>query len=86
MIQALLPFPHIDPVLISLGPFAIRWYALAYIAGIVLAWWGIARVLRQKALWAHPPFNGRPPATEEDRKSTRLNSSHYSRSRMPSCA
>ncbi|HXB51863.1 MAG TPA: prolipoprotein diacylglyceryl transferase [Rhizomicrobium sp.] len=66
MIQALLPFPHIDPVLISLGPFAIRWYALAYIAGIVLGWWGVVRVLRQKRLWAHPPFNGRPPATEDD--------------------
>jgi phosphatidylglycerol:prolipoprotein diacylglycerol transferase len=31
-------FPNIDPVLIQLGPFAIRWYALAYIAGIVLSW------------------------------------------------
>ena len=33
-----LPFPMIDPVLIQIGPFAIRWYALAYIAGIVLGW------------------------------------------------
>ena len=66
MIQALLPFPHIDPVLLHLGPLEIRWYALAYIAGIVLAWWGVLRVLRNKALWAHPPFNGRPPATEDD--------------------
>lgn len=33
-----IPFPMIDPVLISIGPFAIRWYALAYIAGILLAW------------------------------------------------
>src|SRR5215218_9141469 len=31
-----LPFPAIDPVLISVGPLAIRWYALAYIAGILL--------------------------------------------------
>jgi phosphatidylglycerol---prolipoprotein diacylglyceryl transferase len=66
MIQALLPFPHIDPVLVHLGPLMIRWYALAYIAGIVLGWWGVLRLLRQKALWAHPPFNGRPPATEDD--------------------
>ena len=66
MIQALLPFPHINPVLVSLGPFAIRWYALAYIAGIVLGWWGVLRVLRNNRLWAHPPFNGRPPASEED--------------------
>src|SRR6266702_4629725 len=44
----------------------LRWYALAYIAGIVLGWWGVLRVLRQKSLWAYPPFNGRPPATEDD--------------------
>jgi phosphatidylglycerol:prolipoprotein diacylglycerol transferase len=67
MVQALLPYPHIDPVLLHIwGPLEIRWYALSYIAGIVLAWWGIVRVLRQKALWAHPPFNGRPPATEDE--------------------
>ena len=29
----LLPYPVIDPVLVHLGPLAIRWYALAYIAG-----------------------------------------------------
>ena len=33
-----LTFPNIDPVAIQLGPLAIRWYALAYIAGIVLSW------------------------------------------------
>ncbi len=33
-----LPFPAIDPVLIELGPFAVRWYSLAYIAGILLGW------------------------------------------------
>src|SRR3954469_3084406 len=67
MVQALLPYPHIDPVLLHLGgPFEIRWYALAYIAGIVLAWWGIARALRNKNLWAYPPFQGRPPATEDE--------------------
>jgi phosphatidylglycerol:prolipoprotein diacylglycerol transferase len=31
-------FPTFDPVAISLGPLVIRWYALAYIAGIVLSW------------------------------------------------
>ncbi len=33
-----LMFPAIDPVAIAIGPFAIRWYALAYIVGIVLGW------------------------------------------------
>ncbi|TCZ59930.1 prolipoprotein diacylglyceryl transferase [Roseicella aquatilis] len=33
-----LPFPMIDPVLVQVGPLAIRWYALAYIVGILLGW------------------------------------------------
>jgi phosphatidylglycerol---prolipoprotein diacylglyceryl transferase len=33
-----IPFPAFDPVAISLGPLAIRWYALAYIVGLVLGW------------------------------------------------
>jgi phosphatidylglycerol---prolipoprotein diacylglyceryl transferase len=33
-----IPYPAIDPVLIELGPFVIRWYALAYIAGLVIGW------------------------------------------------
>ena len=33
-----LAFPTIDPTLVEIGPFAIRWYALAYIGGILLGW------------------------------------------------
>jgi phosphatidylglycerol---prolipoprotein diacylglyceryl transferase len=33
-----LAFPQIDPVAIEIGPLQIRWYALAYIAGLVLGW------------------------------------------------
>jgi phosphatidylglycerol:prolipoprotein diacylglycerol transferase len=33
-----LSFPAIDPIAIEIGPIAIRWYALAYIAGIVGGW------------------------------------------------
>ncbi len=32
-------FPDIDPVAISIGPFPIRWYALAYLSGLLLGWW-----------------------------------------------
>ena len=39
-----LPFPAFDPILVSFGPFAVRWYALAYIVGILLGWF-YARVL-----------------------------------------
>src|ERR1700728_685039 len=31
-------FPVFDPVAFAIGPFVIRWYALAYIGGIVLGW------------------------------------------------
>lgn len=33
-----IPFPDIDPVALSLGPLQIRWYALAYLTGILLGW------------------------------------------------
>ena len=37
MIPVLL-LPQFDPVIVRLGPFGIRWYALAYIAGLLLGW------------------------------------------------
>ena len=52
-----IPFPVIDPVLVQLGPFAVRWYALAYIAGLVLGWWTAARLVSRDALW---PANRAP--------------------------
>jgi phosphatidylglycerol:prolipoprotein diacylglycerol transferase len=59
----MLPFPDIDPVLIQIGPFAIRWYAVAYIVGLLGAWWYILRLVRTTRLWAGAPFNGAPQAT-----------------------
>ena len=35
----MLTYPKINPVAINLGPLAIRWYSLAYIAGILGGWW-----------------------------------------------
>lgn len=53
--QAILPFPDISPEIFSipLGPvtFSLRWYALAYIAGLVLAWRWIVVMVKQPALW-----------------------------------
>ncbi len=43
-----IPFPMIDPVLVEVGPIAIRWYALAYIAGIVIGW----RLARRLVQWS----------------------------------
>ncbi len=44
-------YPMIDPVLVSVGPFPIRWYALAYIAGLVLGWAYAQYLVRKPALW-----------------------------------
>ena len=38
MTPLVLAFPAIEPEIFRLGPFALRWYALAYIAGIVIGW------------------------------------------------
>jgi phosphatidylglycerol:prolipoprotein diacylglycerol transferase len=54
-------FPAFDPVLIHLGPLAIRWYALAYILGILLGWIYARALIRNKALWG-----GRAPLTVAD--------------------
>lgn len=37
-------FPSIDPVAISLGPFDVRWYALAYLCGFLIGWWYCLRL------------------------------------------
>jgi len=50
-----LPFPDFDPVLVQIGPFAIRWYALAYVAGILLGWRYVASLMRRQELWTPSP-------------------------------
>lgn len=50
-----IPFPVIDPTLIEIGPVAIRWYGLAYIAGLLLAWAYARMLVAREALW-----DGRP--------------------------
>jgi phosphatidylglycerol:prolipoprotein diacylglycerol transferase len=40
-------FPHIDPVLIHIGPLAIRWYGLMYLLGFLAAY-GLIRVLARR--------------------------------------
>jgi phosphatidylglycerol:prolipoprotein diacylglycerol transferase len=44
------PFPEFDPILIQIGPFAIRWYALAYVAGILIGWRYVVMLVRNPQL------------------------------------
>ena len=69
MLIAALPFPDISPEIFSITvfgrDFALRWYAMAYIMGILLGWWIIKRCLARATLW---PNNTAPmkPADLED--------------------
>ena len=54
------PFPDFDPVLVQLGPFAIRWYALAYVAGILLGWRYVRRPGAQPEALGAPRRRPRP--------------------------
>jgi phosphatidylglycerol:prolipoprotein diacylglycerol transferase len=54
------PFPEFDPVIFQIGPFALRWYALAYVAGIVLGWLYAVRLVKTPGIWR----DGRPPVTQ----------------------
>ncbi|HVI27696.1 prolipoprotein diacylglyceryl transferase [Hansschlegelia sp.] len=50
-------YPMIDPVALQVGPLAIRWYALAYIAGLLIGWWLAKRIAGRDAFWGsttHP--------------------------------
>ena len=54
MVLPLIPFPAINPVLISIGPFAVRWYALAYIVGIIAGWLYARAIIASEKLWGGP--------------------------------
>jgi phosphatidylglycerol:prolipoprotein diacylglycerol transferase len=67
IVEAVLPYPSIDPYLIHFtSSFGIRWYAISYITGLLVAWWVVLRTLREAELWKNPPFSGKPPATADE--------------------
>jgi len=54
-----IPFPVIDPVAIAVGPLAIRWYALAYVVGILVGWQYMKNVARL------PPNRAKPEMIDD---------------------
>ncbi|HYA05882.1 MAG TPA: prolipoprotein diacylglyceryl transferase [Xanthobacteraceae bacterium] len=58
LVLPLIPYPAINPVLISIGPFAVRWYALAYIVGIIAGWFYARALIAAPRLWGgRAPFS-----------------------------
>lgn len=55
-----IPFPPVTPEIFSIDvmgmTFALRWYALAYITGLLAGWWLIRQALRTPRLWTVPPL------------------------------
>ena len=41
------PDLHLSPVALSIGPFDLRWYSLAYLAGIFVGYWYLLKLLKQ---------------------------------------
>jgi len=68
VIQALIPFPPLSPDIFSfeLGgiTIALRWYALAYIAGFLIGWRLIVAATRRPALWPGGQAPMQPAAVE----------------------
>lgn len=60
-----LPFPDISPEIFSISlfgmSFALRWYALGYIVGILIGWWIATRACNRPMLWR----NDTAPLTRE---------------------
>jgi phosphatidylglycerol:prolipoprotein diacylglycerol transferase len=52
---AVIPYPAIDPVAVNIGPFPIRWYALAYIGGLGFGWLYARLLVRSDKLWGNVP-------------------------------
>lgn len=52
-------YPAIDPVALQLGPVSIKWYGLAYVAGLLLGWTYLKHLIGNGRLWP----NGRAPLT-----------------------
>ncbi|GGA45178.1 prolipoprotein diacylglyceryl transferase [Pelagibacterium lentulum] len=57
-----MPFPNIDPIAFAIGPIAIRWYALSYLAGIFIGVGYGMLLVKRTSLW----MNNNPPMTANE--------------------
>lgn len=62
------PIPGFNPVLVSIGPFDLRWYALAYIVGLFLGWRYYLKLIGEPGLWSAKKKAGAAdtPMTRDD--------------------
>ena len=42
-----LAYPEISPIIFQIGPFALRWYSMAYLLGILFGWWLAAKRIQK---------------------------------------
>lgn len=63
---AALTFPNIDPVLLRLGPLQIHWYGLAYVVGILFAWWYSRRLVANTPLFVGGKGEQKSPLNAQD--------------------
>ena len=57
-----LTFPEIDPIAFQLGPITVRWYGLAYMAGLMFGWYYMRLLIQNERLWR----GGKSPITDEN--------------------
>lgn len=55
----MIPFPNISPEIFTVHlfgqDFSLRWYAMAYLAGLLIGWWLIVRMMKRPELWGGTP-------------------------------
>lgn len=48
----MITYPHIDPIIVAIGPLAVRWYGLMYVLGFLAGWWlGRRRAAQPGSTW-----------------------------------
>lgn len=60
-----IPFPEINPIALQIGPLAVRWYGLAYAAGLIIGWLYIRQLLEHQRLWKNETAPMRPDDADE---------------------